>query len=117
MISGADTELSRKRGWKPIHAACYGEFEDLLKLLVEYGASLSSRNADIRNYTPLHILISTEKPPFHLVDYLVKKGAKLNATDDNKETPLHLAAFWGHYDICELLVSEVMRNGSLIFDC
>jgi ankyrin repeat protein len=35
---------------------------------------------------------------------LINGGAKLNAQNDNGKSPLHLAAFWGHYDVIKLLV-------------
>ncbi len=71
---GADVDQSKEGGWKPIHAACYNEFIKLTNYLVEHGASLSAPCKDIKGYSPLSILISTEEPPFQLIDLLVKKG-------------------------------------------
>lgn len=105
IIVGADVDLSKEGGWKPIHAACYNEFEKLTTFLVEHGASLSGPCKDIKGYTALHILISSETAPLKLIDLLVKKGSRLNVQNDNGATPLHLAVFWSHYDVVELLVN------------
>lgn len=77
-IPGADLELGRENGWLPIHAAAYGDFEQITKLLVESGACLSSQNSEIRQYSALHIAISVQHPPMILIQTLVCKGAPLN---------------------------------------
>ncbi len=37
---------------------------------------------------------------------LVLIGARLNVQNDNGGTALHLAVFWGHFPVVELLVEE-----------
>lgn len=104
---GADVDLTKDEGgWRPIHAACYNEFEKLTNFLIEHGAGLSYPCKDIKGYTPLHILIATDDPPMKLIELLVRKGARINATAENGGTPLHLAAFWGHFDVVKVLVEE-----------
>lgn len=93
-------------GWKPIHAAVYNEFPKLTQLLVEKGADLSPQCQELKKYTPLHILIATEEPPMDLIKLLVDSGAKVNAKNESGGTPLHLAAFWGHFQIVKYLVKE-----------
>jgi ankyrin repeat protein len=51
-------------------------------------------------------LISTEDVPAKLIDLLVKNGAPLNNQNNSGSTPLHLAAFWGHFSVVKLLVEE-----------
>ena len=61
---------------------------------------------DIKAYSPLHILISTDEAPMKLIEILVRNGAPLNVQNDTGNTPLHLAVFWGHFDVVKLLVEE-----------
>ena len=74
---GADVNLSGENSWKPVHAACYNEFPKLLEFLVDKKANLSSPCNPIRDYSPLHILISAQNPPMNLIELLIKKGAPL----------------------------------------
>ena len=103
-FSGADINLSGPHSWKPIHAATYNEFKKLTEMLAEKGANLSAQCRDIKNYSPLHILISTDKPPLELVELLIKKRAPLDIQHESGGTPLHLAAFWGHEAVTKVLL-------------
>lgn len=98
--------MSAPNGWKPIHAACYNEFEKIIHILVENKARLNDPCGDIRNYSPLHILVSTKDIPVDLVEYLIDNGCNLNAVSDTGQTPLHLAVFWDHFPAVKLLVER-----------
>lgn len=37
---------------------------------------------------------------------LLDRGADLNARDDTKATPLHIAARYGHFDVVELFIAN-----------
>jgi len=54
------------------------------------GVDISSRLKDYSNRTPLHLAVRYEKMP--IVEYLIKAGFSLNATDDYKQTVLDVAA-------------------------
>jgi len=41
-----------------------------------------------------------------LGSFLIKKGARVNITDDDGETPLHFAAYKGHHDCVAFLLSR-----------
>jgi ankyrin repeat protein len=97
--------LSGPHAWKPIHAATYNEFKKMTELLTERGANLSAQCKVLKNYSPLHILISTDKPPVDLVELLIKKKAPLDIQHESGGTPLHLAAFWGHLDVTKVLLN------------
>jgi ankyrin repeat protein len=60
---------------------------------------------DDDGWTPLHYACAHEH--LAMVEFLVSKGADVNATDRILEsTPLHLASFKGHLAMVELLVSN-----------
>ncbi len=52
---GADINLSKEGGWKPIHASTYNAFEKMTTYLVEHKAALSAPCTDIKDYSPLHV--------------------------------------------------------------
>eukprot|EP01112_Ceratiomyxa_fruticulosa_P004789 TRINITY_DN1533_c0_g1_i5.p1 TRINITY_DN1533_c0_g1~~TRINITY_DN1533_c0_g1_i5.p1 ORF type:complete len:730 (+),score=159.63 TRINITY_DN1533_c0_g1_i5:296-2485(+) len=101
---GADKELSKDRGWKPIHIACYNDHDNVARVLVEAGVNLDPINDEIKGYAPLHILIAAEKPSLELLELFLQKGADLNKKNSNGSTPLHLAVFWGHMFVVQLLI-------------
>eukprot|EP01132_Coremiostelium_polycephalum_P002243 gene2243-2765_t len=103
---GADPELSRPGGWKPIHIACYNENDDITRYLIEeVGVDLNCTNTEIKDYAPIHILISTEEPRLEIIELLLKKNTiNINQKNINGSTPLHLAVFWNHFKILQLLL-------------
>ncbi|KAL6486171.1 hypothetical protein MHYP_G00055630 [Metynnis hypsauchen] len=69
-------------------------------------ASGRNKNVDDRNVwrrTPLHL--AAEHGQELLVDLLLEKQAKINAIDNNKDTPLHLACRSGHLGTVQRLVN------------
>ena len=75
-------------------------------MLVHHKADLNVACSEIKFYTPLHILLSIDKPPFSLVKLLVENGANVNTKNDSGKTPLHLAAFWGHNEVAKYLIEK-----------
>ena len=62
----------------------------------------------IRNYTPLHVLISSEADSLNMdaILFLLDAGANVNALTATIGSPLHLAACWGHTELIDLFVSR-----------
>ena len=54
--------------------------------------------------TPLHI--ASYNGYLSIVEYLISKGADINAKDDDGNTPLHTASSNGHLPIVEYLISK-----------
>lgn len=106
---GANVNLSKEGAWKPIHAATYNEFPKLTKFLCENGADLTVPCKEIKSYSPLHILVSTDEPPLDIIEVLIKFKAPLNAQHEGGSTPLHLVAFWGCAPAAKLLVEAGAR--------
>jgi ankyrin repeat protein len=77
---GADINLSKAGGWKPIHAATYNSFEKLTKFLIEKAAQLSEPCMDTKNYTPLRRLNIKRKLTFRHCYFYSK--SKLETSQD-----------------------------------
>ena len=89
----------------PIHtAARYGKL-NALKYLVEHGADIDN-NWMVMGQTPLFFAISNNN--LDCVEYLLSKGANIEATDSTKRTPLM-------YAMCNLnnkLAEIILRHGA-----
>jgi len=86
-----------------IVAAESGSF-DILKLLVEAGLNVNYKiegPEETAGRTPL--FCASAKGFRDIVEYLIKKGADVNATEKTGLSCLHIAAAMGHADIVQLL--------------
>jgi len=72
-------------------------------LLVDAGANTDSINSELKDYTALHIAVSTKKPNLDLVRVLLT-NCDPNLKNVNGATALHLSAMWGHDDVVALLI-------------
>jgi ankyrin repeat protein len=45
---GADVNLGKKGGWKPLHSACRKVGADIVRLLVEYNAEIDEANEEVK---------------------------------------------------------------------
>ncbi|KAL3453493.1 hypothetical protein BJX65DRAFT_302395 [Aspergillus insuetus] len=134
LASGANPNAYLRGTNPPLNLAAGQGNEDLLLLLLEYGADIENCDSGI---TPLHTacvencfntatlllergadiestvrggmtpLISvTVKGNLKMVEFLLKKGAKVDATDNDGSTALLLAAHGGFDDIIHLLLGH-----------
>ncbi|KAB5585677.1 hypothetical protein GE09DRAFT_33789 [Coniochaeta sp. 2T2.1] len=53
IAQGANVNVTEKWLWTPLHMACYGGYEDIVRLLIGHGAELDSRTVD--GETPLKL--------------------------------------------------------------
>uniref|UniRef100_A0A8C4HIQ3 Ankyrin repeat domain 52a n=1 Tax=Dicentrarchus labrax TaxID=13489 RepID=A0A8C4HIQ3_DICLA len=114
-------------GNTPLHVACYMGQEAVATELVNHGANVNQPNKC--GYTPLHLAaVSTNgalclellvnngadvfSPPngylIHSVFSYFPSGGEIDCVDKYGNTPLHVAAKYGH----ELLISTLMTNGA-----
>ena len=71
--------------------------------MIDNGAMIDAK--DHRNgYGPLHVAIDMNKKA--MVQLLLKKGANINLTSNNNETPLMLSVAKGHLAIGKLLIQH-----------
>lgn len=121
MAQGVDLTLQDTHGknWIPLHWAAKSDNLAMIKLLLDRGAEVDTRDhlgrtslhlgswfgpdvvrfllengadtsaRDINGYTPLHTAVRHSK---ETTKVLLEKGADVNARDDNGSTPLHVAA-------------------------
>ena len=95
----ADTTLQDVRGYTPLHAAAgNGRGELALTLITEFGC-----NANLANdgHTSLHR--ACEYGNANVVGIIGKYASVLANTKDG-DTPLHIAADWGHKECVETLL-------------
>lgn len=64
---------------------------------------------DDHGFSPLHW--ACKEGHFKIVDLLLSRGARINATNRGDDTPLHLAAAHGHRDIVNLVSLSVYEPG------
>ncbi|XP_072552149.1 CARD- and ANK-domain containing inflammasome adapter protein [Salminus brasiliensis] len=90
-------------GCSALHYAAGNGHESVAATLLTSGRN---KNVDERNVwrrTPLHL--AAEHGQELLVDLLLEKQAKINAMDNNKDTPLHSACRGGHLGTVQRLVN------------
>eukprot|EP01119_Soliformovum_irregulare_P019396 TRINITY_DN6129_c0_g1_i1.p1 TRINITY_DN6129_c0_g1~~TRINITY_DN6129_c0_g1_i1.p1 ORF type:complete len:454 (+),score=86.18 TRINITY_DN6129_c0_g1_i1:63-1424(+) len=104
---GSDYNTQDKSGWMSLHAAAYARNHDIFLLLLEKPEiKVGTENAD--KNTPLHYMARTpfDSDNLHILDILIRKGANINAQNNNGETPLHLACWKGRTEFVSLLISR-----------
>jgi len=100
---GADVDAQDESGWAPLHWAARNGHEDIVKLLIDKGATIDIRTP-ISDSTPLHWAIYFRHEA--IVSLLIDTGADINAQDKGGRTPLHDAAYKGHEAIAALLIDK-----------
>lgn len=83
----------------PLLYAAYGGHADVIRVLLEHGASVNY--VDRRGRTAVHIAAS--KGHRDACEVLIEYGVKVFAVDMQGNTPLHLAAIGNHYDVVDFL--------------
>ena len=103
--NGADPMLKPKPGQcMAIHFACMKDTENNLKilnLLLENKPELINITGSGRK-SPLHFAVLYNCPK--IVEFLVKKGAKINKSDKYTRTPLLLSCKYGYSQITKYLI-------------
>ena len=91
MEQGADKDMFCGNGWTPLHHASYRGHLDVLRYLVEQGATIDKTTAiKVGNYTPLACAAANGQ--LQIVRYLLEQGADRDKADGKGQTPLHDAA-------------------------
>lgn len=91
---------------RALHFAVHSGNFDLVKYLVEEKGMrqhINTRRNDTR-WTSLHE--ATSKGYLEITEFILSKGAAINAFDKDNNTPLHKAASKGYLDVVKLLVNK-----------
>ena len=87
-------------------AAAGGNF-DIVKLLVDHKANPKHSLKGCKK-TALHF--ASEEGRAEIAQYLIEKGAKVDAKDKDDWRPLHYAASKGHTEIVQILVENEAKT-------
>jgi TPR repeat protein len=96
-----DTYVRRVKHWAKWHLAMVRG--DVLKAIVLLEKLRDLNRCDNSYHRPLEVAAAYGQLP--LVEYLLGRGAK-TSYGKNKETPLHVAAEHGHYEVSKLLIEH-----------
>src|SRR5262245_6551971 len=83
-----------ERGDSPLLTAAYFKRKEILAMLIERGAAVSLFEASALGLKEV------------AVDHLRREPASVNSYSHDGWTPLHLASFFGHRDLAELLLER-----------
>jgi ankyrin repeat protein len=78
---------------------------NVVTILLEYNVDINIENND--GMTALHW--AAQKGDLVVLKLLVEKGAKVDSTDKNGNTPLDLAEIYEHKEIMEYLIIKIIE--------
>uniref|UniRef100_A0A8C5X9D9 Ankyrin repeat domain-containing protein 17 n=1 Tax=Malurus cyaneus samueli TaxID=2593467 RepID=A0A8C5X9D9_9PASS len=94
--------LSAQQGNTALTYACAGGYVDVVKVLLESGASIEDHNEN--GHTPL--MEAGSDGHVEVARLLLDSGAQVNMPADSFESPLTLAACGGHVELAALLIER-----------
>jgi hypothetical protein len=90
------------RGWTPLYTGVFFGRETIVRLLLDKGAKVDTRNTDMGS--PLHGAALMGR--VSLIELLLEHGEEIDARDGKGSTPLHAAAFLGRVQAVECLLGQ-----------
>jgi ankyrin repeat protein len=102
LAKGADVSLKDKDGRTPLYLAAESADGDIVKLLLDKGAKIDTKD-DKSGFTALHHAARFGNK--NTAEFLIARGADINAKDKQGQTPLQVAV--NHdYKVAELLINK-----------
>lgn len=101
---GADPNNTNNTGSSPLILACRFGHLNVVRVLLNNGAKIEEPKTP-KGRTPLMVACAYSSG-ITIIKLLVEKGANINATANDKSTPLMLAARMAKADVVEYLVSK-----------
>ena len=100
---GSEIHLKTNHGKNCLHtAALYGHL-NLCKTLVEKH-NFEAHIGDDEGWTPFHV--STRNNDYKLFKYFVDKGSDIHLRTNDGKNCLHIAALYGHLNLCQTLIDK-----------
>ena len=104
IANGVDVNVEDPVGFTPLCSAIFKKEKPIAELLLANGANVNCKDftAFRCRTTILHVLAKSNK--LEMAEFLIDKGIDVNAVDEYKRTPLHLAT--SHIDMVQLLITR-----------
>ncbi|MDB4683902.1 ankyrin repeat domain-containing protein [bacterium] len=102
IANGINVNVKDPYSRSAIYFAASNGHEDVVKLLLDYGADIKLKDT-INEWTPLHVAAASQTP--QVVELLILSGADLRARDKGGRTPYHLS-FLDHQTNTSRLISK-----------
>lgn len=96
-------------GWTPLHYACTGGYDDIVRLLLDRSAYIDAESPN--KTTPM--MMAARGGHIHTVKLLLDEGADATLKNDLGMSAIDFAAKNGHTDIAEGLTSRLRKAGKL----
>src|ERR1041384_929525 len=106
-MQDASKEAESNPGWMPLHEAARSRDAELVAVLLDKGSEVDALSD--RGGTALHVAVRAGEEPggaMKTVALLVRHGCNVNAQDENKWTPLHIAAYLSWYRAVRFLILQ-----------
>ncbi len=89
-------------GLSPIQYAAIAGQANVVKILLDNGASVNEKNSKGETL----LLLAASRGHLAVVKLLLERGADVNMADNNNERPLHVAANQGHPKVVQALIES-----------
>ncbi|KAH9066250.1 ankyrin repeat-containing domain protein [Lactarius vividus] len=117
---GADVKAQPKGHWTPLNWASYYGRPDIVRLLVDHGATVNLNAEKSLLRTPLHDVsrgeYKSQDDGARVAQILLERGADVNAQDINRETPLHFASVSGRLEVARVLLNHGAIAKTVTYD-
>ncbi|CAG2224879.1 unnamed protein product [Mytilus edulis] len=116
ILQGLPVNEENYLGLTSLHLASHEGHTNIVKLLLDHGATAVVNKGNINGSRPLHF--AAHEGHKEIVEILLQHGADINQGNNNQSKPIHLATHENHIDIVKLLiekganVNDVNKNGS-----
>ncbi|XP_019638494.1 PREDICTED: ankyrin repeat and SOCS box protein 4-like isoform X2 [Branchiostoma belcheri] len=108
---GADAEATDEDGLRPLHKCTKNDYLGCARILISFNAQVNSQTEDEQSNSLLHI--AAKSGLGDLVDLLLENGGNANLTNDELDTPLHMACFWTNgEERYRNTVEKLVQNGA-----